>query len=488
MAERTAVLVLGMHRSGTSALTRLFNLLGAALPERLVPPGPGNPLGHWEPLELVALHDTILAAAGSHVYGLFDVAPEWFDSAAAAHFAHIVARTITRNYGAAMLIVVKDPRLSLLVPIWRQALAQLDITPRYIIPFRDPYAVAASLQRREGGHENAALWPLARVVLLWLRYILAAEHASRGAPRSFVSFDTLLADWPCELARLTRQIALSWPRDAAAMADKISAFLKPAERHETATHPVIWPDTLPAHLPAVYHALMVAVTAPDSGAQVFDAARTARATGISLLRSYIEAMETELRRLAPLQEIRNSRSWRLTAPLRTIGRLLASDTYGNKGVVREAPRPFQPGRIPENLAAVTMRDLSADIDGLTADDAGLDSGVTAKCDGGGISRKRRLREKQAAGAKTSWLRSGCPRPFRARVVWSGRRDLNPRPPVPQSECHPCQGKTGPDIARKSRALARIVLSCPVMTWYLFRWHNRNRKPRHGRSPDHPRCR
>ena len=70
VTEKIAILVVGMHRSGTSALARTISLLGARLPSDLVGPNEGNPHGHWEPQEIVNLNDKMLADAGSDV--LFD--------------------------------------------------------------------------------------------------------------------------------------------------------------------------------------------------------------------------------------------------------------------------------------------------------------------------------------------------------------------------------------------------------------------------------
>ena len=64
LTNRTAILICGMHRTGTSALTRVLSLLGAALPRNIYPPGTGNELGHWEPRDVVKLHDEMLNAAG----------------------------------------------------------------------------------------------------------------------------------------------------------------------------------------------------------------------------------------------------------------------------------------------------------------------------------------------------------------------------------------------------------------------------------------
>src|SRR2546430_7862103 len=53
-------LVMGMHRSGTSAVTRVLNLLGLRLPRDLLSPAKSNELGFWEGREVVALNDNIL--------------------------------------------------------------------------------------------------------------------------------------------------------------------------------------------------------------------------------------------------------------------------------------------------------------------------------------------------------------------------------------------------------------------------------------------
>src|SRR6516164_8769546 len=60
-----AVIVLGMHRSGTSAVTRVVSLLGADLPKNLLPPSLTNELGYWESSDLMTIHDELLSSGGS---------------------------------------------------------------------------------------------------------------------------------------------------------------------------------------------------------------------------------------------------------------------------------------------------------------------------------------------------------------------------------------------------------------------------------------
>ena len=59
--KKHAILVLGMHRSGTSPLTRVLNLLGAKLPNNVMPPAPNNnEQGFWESRDLMVINDDIL--------------------------------------------------------------------------------------------------------------------------------------------------------------------------------------------------------------------------------------------------------------------------------------------------------------------------------------------------------------------------------------------------------------------------------------------
>ena len=65
-ASARALLVLGMHRSGTSALTRTLSLLGAALPQQLMgAKEENNALGFWEPQAVYELNEALLRQLGS---------------------------------------------------------------------------------------------------------------------------------------------------------------------------------------------------------------------------------------------------------------------------------------------------------------------------------------------------------------------------------------------------------------------------------------
>ena len=224
-ARRTAVLVTGMHRNGTSALARTLSLLGAAMPADLVPPNEGNPHGHWEPRGMVDLNDRMLAEAGSDLYGVADIPPAWFDSPAALAFTAEAAELIEGSFGDESLVVLKDPRTALLAPIWNRALADRGYRVVHILPLRHPVDVARSLRRRHLKTIPYDAWVSPRGEAVWLRYTLAAVRGSRGHGRAFLRYGALLDDWRRELGRVGRELGLDWPKGGIAVEAEVDAFL-----------------------------------------------------------------------------------------------------------------------------------------------------------------------------------------------------------------------------------------------------------------------
>jgi hypothetical protein len=203
-------MVLGMHRSGTSALTRALNLLGTALPRNVMAANHGNVKGYWEPVPIVLMNDALLAEAGSwwadwrHVE-LATLPPERI-----AHYKAEIARIVAEEYADERLFVVKDPRICRLMPIWHPALDDIAVETCFAIPVRHPVEVARSL---EGLHDLSL--PLG--CLTWLRHVLDAERATRGHPRVFVHYHELLSEPSLIAARVGPLIRPIWPPDDSSM-------------------------------------------------------------------------------------------------------------------------------------------------------------------------------------------------------------------------------------------------------------------------------
>lgn len=222
--RKQAVLVVGMHRSGTSALTRVINLMGAALPQELYPYDFGNPTGHWEPNRVFQIHEAVFAALQSAHDDVLSLPEGWFDSPDAAPFEAKILQFLQSNFSESGLFVIKDPRLCVLLPLWQKPLEQFDTEVKCVLPIRNPIEVAASLQARNGWHPSKGL-------LLWLKHILDAERYSRCYQRTFIQYESLLANWQNIVQNLSEKLDITWPNYTLRIEDDVNQFLQPALRH-----------------------------------------------------------------------------------------------------------------------------------------------------------------------------------------------------------------------------------------------------------------
>ena len=221
---KTALLVLGAHRSGTSPLTRVLNLLGADVSARLLPPAPGNALGFWEPADVVRLHDELLASAGTSWDDWRRFDPAWYQSPLAATYTQRLRAWLAQEFRESTLFVIKDPRMCRLFRLWREALSGFDAQIKVVIALRNPVEVARSLESRDH-------FPPAKSHLLWLRHLLDAVGDTRDVPRCVVSYDGLLRDWRKTVIDLTQRLDLTWPRPLSAVESPIDEFVSARERH-----------------------------------------------------------------------------------------------------------------------------------------------------------------------------------------------------------------------------------------------------------------
>lgn len=221
-----AVTVLGMHRSGTSALTGVLALGGLATPRTLLPSDSGNERGFWESPAVKTLNDQIFEALGDSWFGLSSI-----ESSALAKPSFDWARdqakaVIQQEYAGARSVVLKDPRICRLLPLWLTALQ--GVAERTICPIilRNPVEVARSLRARNDFDAELGY-------LLWARYMLDAEYFTRGCSRAIISYEALLGDWRSALASL--QTAIDVPIKLESSAQQIDDFLSIGLRHHRVT-------------------------------------------------------------------------------------------------------------------------------------------------------------------------------------------------------------------------------------------------------------
>lgn len=223
--EQTALIVCGMHRSGTSALTRVLGLIGCELPKTLLPASPGdNDRGFWESRAIKEFNEELLASAGSKWDDWTPFNKAWYHSPLYMTFQTRAQQLVQSEFGGAPLFALKDPRICRILEFWIAAIQGTGAVPLVVCPIRDPREVAASLKKR-------SQIPEALGHLLWLRHVLDAEAGSRGLVRSFVSYDDLLTNWQEVASKLGSDLGLSWPRVSASVDAEVEEFLSPALRH-----------------------------------------------------------------------------------------------------------------------------------------------------------------------------------------------------------------------------------------------------------------
>lgn len=197
----TAIFVLGMHRSGSSAVARVLGLCGASLPQKLVEANQGNPRGYWEPLEALNLNEEFLLQQGS----------SWDDPT-----LHLQYKYIQSHEGSLFIerirefllqsvtekpLVIKEPRITTLPSYWFEAARAAGLEVKIVIPVRHPNEVIASLVARDQISLELAS-------LLYVKYNLLAERESRNYPRVFVGYANLLENWRQEVARVSASLCL----------------------------------------------------------------------------------------------------------------------------------------------------------------------------------------------------------------------------------------------------------------------------------------
>ena len=171
MTPPPLILVVGMHRSGTSLLGSILKALGVELPGPLIPGDEHNPAGYFERSDITALQEELLIDLQRwwpSEQGALPLPQGWLATPraqrAAFHLKHLLKADQQQQNGP---WAIKDPRSSLLLPLWRQVAAELDQPLRLLLAFRDPAEVVTSLVNRDAG---ATGMTVARAQALWVRH------------------------------------------------------------------------------------------------------------------------------------------------------------------------------------------------------------------------------------------------------------------------------------------------------------------------------
>lgn len=221
---RRMILVLGMHRSGTSAVAGTLAQLGVEFSEHLIEPAEDNPKGFFEHADVWPIDHRLLHELGLIWDDVLTLPEDWQQTPAVEEAQRAAHAVLRRDFAGAALAGIKDPRMCRLVPVWRRWIEQEGFAPCAVLAIRRPDEVIASLVKRDH-------LPVEQAAGIWLRYVIESEAATRGMPRVVVHYDRLLEDWRRQVERIEQALDLSWPQPVATVGAQIDAFLEPALRH-----------------------------------------------------------------------------------------------------------------------------------------------------------------------------------------------------------------------------------------------------------------
>lgn len=204
MNTKKIIIVLGMHRSGTSALTRGLSTMGVALGDALHPAGPDNPTGFWEDADVIAINNQILNLLGSAHDRMGVIDAKIFDLPEIAQVYQKAKDMVVQKTATTTIWGMKDPRITRLLPFWKKLLKELGFEVGYVITLRNPMNVAASLTARN------QLAPI-KSYILWLEHMLQAVACTASENRIVIGYDNLLSEPDKQLLRISTTLKLPPP-------------------------------------------------------------------------------------------------------------------------------------------------------------------------------------------------------------------------------------------------------------------------------------
>ncbi len=255
----TAICILGVHRSGTSTLTRAINALGAYLGEEkdLMRGDSANPEGYWERLDICNLQERLLTRLKRTWDTAAPLPDQWHLSEAVRPFREELKQLVAAHFAPHFLWAWKDPRSCLFLPLWKDVLDELEIQLLCVFVVRSPLDVARSLKKRD-------YIPLQKAFGIWFNYSVAALQGTAGAPLALVSYDRFLESWETELRKCAAVLGIQWPGDEQRLKETMQSFIRPNLRHSRSTPREL--ETAPSPVRELY-GLMVdaagAATVPD---------------------------------------------------------------------------------------------------------------------------------------------------------------------------------------------------------------------------------
>jgi hypothetical protein len=224
--HRPIVLVLGMHRSGTSLCSHLLSALGVDMADD-IGVNFGNDRGHWERREIVEFHDRILGRFNRDYFGQFHdfaLPVAWWADPRVAQIRREIVAFLEQRMGEGYF-GFKDPRTVRLMPMWHQIFNELKLAPKVVLCLRNPAQVARSLHARDG------LDP-ANGEYRWLVHMIDFFRYASNLEFCTVEYEEWFDNPAANLEKLRKFLDLPWQQSESDLALLLSDIIDLSAQHE----------------------------------------------------------------------------------------------------------------------------------------------------------------------------------------------------------------------------------------------------------------
>ena len=201
--RKNIIVVLGMHRSGTSAITRGLQVLGVNLGSNLMPANQEvNAKGFWEDMDINALNMEMYSALNIDWHFLGAIGGKDVNYLKEKGYLIRAIELLRLKATDSTVFGIKDPRIAKLLPFWKEVFDQGEFEVRYVLSMRNPLSVAKSLAKRDG-------LDYGKSCLLWLDHVLRALTETQGEKRVLVDYDLLMSSPDEEIKKIASLYELS---------------------------------------------------------------------------------------------------------------------------------------------------------------------------------------------------------------------------------------------------------------------------------------
>lgn len=227
--QKHVYVVLGMARSGTSAITKGLNALGINLGDNLYRADERNPKGFLEDVDVVYKVNRGVLHALNYPWLVTDLAKRMQQDKTLSHFKQYALQLLQKRLTHTQHWGFKDPRTVTILAFWQEVFSTLNLQEHYIIALRNPLASAYSNQKMSQGD-------IERGLLAWTLHLIAAIDGTQNKKRVVVAYENMLEDPRKQLARMQQALDIPIPANPDDINAYANQFIDKKLRHHVFTN------------------------------------------------------------------------------------------------------------------------------------------------------------------------------------------------------------------------------------------------------------